>query len=184
MKGLFVSIFISLLLYTAVTDGQVKKVSIQASGLTCSMCSRAIYKALQSVDFVETVDANIKNSTFEVTFKPNVDVDFDKLKNKVEEAGFFVVGFWATIHFDNLKIKNDAPVETIGKNLMFLHVADQELNGDKTLKFLDKGYVSMREYKKNSTLTTKEECYKTGIADVSYIESGIAKGSRIYHVTI
>src|SRR5579862_2138646 len=121
-------IFICLLVQVGITNAQVKKVSIQASGLTCSMCSRAIYKALQSVDFVETVDANIKNSTFEITFKPNADVDFDKLKNKVEDAGFFVVGFWATIHFDNLKIKNDAPIEAIGKNLMFLRVTDQELN--------------------------------------------------------
>ena len=176
-------IFISLLFYATITGAQVKKVSIQASGLTCSMCSRAIYKALQSVDFVDKVDANIRNSTFEITFKPNADVDFDKLKNKVEDAGFFVAGFWATIHFDNLKIKNDAPVQTTGKNLMFLHVEDQELNGDKTLKFLDKGYLSAREYKKNSALTTKE-CYKTGTADASYVENGISKGSRIYHVTI
>ncbi|MEP6927583.1 MAG: heavy-metal-associated domain-containing protein [Ginsengibacter sp.] len=176
-------IFIFLLLCAAVTNAQVKKVSIQASGLTCSMCSNAIFKALKSVDFVEKVDANIKNSTFEITFKPNADVDFDKLKNKVEGAGFFVAGFWATVHFDNLKIKNDAPVESIGKNLMFLHVADQELNGDKTVKFLDKGYTSAKEYKKNSTLTTKE-CYKTGIADATCIDSGISKGSRIYHVTI
>lgn len=176
-------IFISLLWYASVANAQVKKVTIQATGLTCSMCSKTIYKALQSVDFVEKVDANIKNSTFEITFKPNADVDFDKLKNKVEDAGFFVAGFWATIHFDNLKIKNDAPVEAIGKNLMFLHVTDQELNGDKIIKFLDRGYLSAKEYKKNSTLTTKE-CYKTGIADASYLESGISKGSRIYHVTI
>ena len=176
-------IFISLLFYTVVTNAQVKKVSIQASGLTCSMCSNAIYKALQSVDFVEKVDANIKNSTFEITFKPNADVDFDKLKNKVEDAGFFVAGFWATVHFDNVKIRNDSPVETIGKNLMFLHVADQELDGDKTIKFLDRGYISSKEYKKSSALTTKE-CYKTGVADATCIESGISKGSRIYHVTI
>jgi hypothetical protein len=33
-------------------------------------------------------------------------------------------------------------VEAVGKTLMFLHVADQELNGDKIIKFLDKGYVT------------------------------------------
>lgn len=176
-------IIISLLFFSAAANAQVKKVSIQATGLTCSMCSNAIYKALKSIDFVDKVDANIKNSTFEITFKPNAEVDFDKLKNKVEDAGFFVAGFYATIHFDNVKIKNEAPVETIGKNLMFLHVTNQELNGDKTIKFLDKGYVSAKEFKKNSSLTTKE-CYKTGIADETCVQSGIPKGSRIYHVTI
>ena len=177
------NIFICLLFFSTGINAQVKKVTLQASGLTCSMCSNAIYKALQSVDFVDKVDANIKNSTFEITFKPNADVDFDKLKSKVENAGFFVAGFWATIHFNDLKIKNDVPVEAAGKNLMFLHVADQELNGDKTIKFLDKGYVTSKEYKSNSAFT-KKECYKTGVADATCIDSGISKGSRIYHVTI
>jgi copper chaperone CopZ len=176
-------IFIVLLFCTSVTDAQVKKVFIQASGLTCSMCSRAIYKALQSVDFVETVDAHIQNSTFELTFVHDADVDFDKLKNKVEDAGFFVTGFWATMHFDNLKIKNDSAVETTGKYLMFLDVADQELNGDKTVKIIDKGYVSAAEYKRKRALTTKE-CYKTGIDDATGTENGSARGSRIYHATI
>ena len=176
-------IIISLLFLSTGINAQVKKVSIQASGLTCSMCSNAIYKALKSIDFVDKVDANIKNSTFEITFKPNAEVDFDKLKNKVEDAGFFVAGFWATIHFDDIKIKNDMPVEAVGKNLMFIHVTDQELNGDKTVKFLDKGYVSAKEFKKNSSLTNKES-YKTGVADEASIQNGIPKGSRIYHVTI
>ena len=180
MKNIF---FITVLLYATITHAQVQKVSLQASGLTCSMCSRAIFKALMSVDFVENVDANIKNSTFEITFKPNADVDFDKLKNKVEDAGFFVADFRATIHFDNMKIKNDTLIETIGKNFMFLHVAEQELNGDKTVKLLDKGYLSAKEYKKNNTLTTKE-CYRTGIADAADVEHGISKGARIYHITI
>jgi copper chaperone CopZ len=176
-------IFISLLFFSTAIDAQVKKVSIQASGLTCSMCSNSIYKALKSIDFVEKVDANIKNSTFEITFKPNVNVDFDKLKNKVEDAGFFVSGFWATIHFDDLEIKNDMPVSAIGKNLIFVHIADQQLNGDKTIKFLDKGYVSAKEFKKNRALTTKES-YKIDVAEETSVQNGIPKGSRVYHVTI
>lgn len=172
-----------MLLYATITHAQVRSVSLQASGLTCSMCSRAIYKALMSVDFIEKVDANIKNSTFEITFKPGADVNFDKLKSKVEDAGFFVADFRATIHFDNIKIKNDTLVETMGKNFMFVHVTEQELNGDKTVKLLDKGYLSAKEYKKRNGLTTKE-CYKTGIADAADAAHGISKGARIYHVTI
>ena len=180
MKGI---IFILLFFCTLLSNAQVKKVSILASGLTCSMCDKVIYKALMSVDFVDNVDADIKSSTFEVTFKPNANIDFDKLKKKVEDAGFFVAGFWATIHFDNLKIKKDVPVETAGKNLMFLNVSEQELSGDKKVKILDKGYVPAREYKKNAAFTTNES-YKTGTADASFTENGIAKGARIYHVTI
>ena len=176
-------LFILLTFFTINVNAQVKKVTLQASGLTCSMCSNAIYKALQSIDFVDKVDANIKNSTFDLTFKPGSSVNFDVIKDKVEKAGFFVAQFWATIHFNNLKVQNDAPVVANGKTMMFLQVKNQELNGDRKIKILDKGFVSSKEYKKNSSLTAKD-CYKTGVADDSCVAKGIDKGTRIYHVTI
>ena len=43
------------LLFFIKTEAQVTKVSLQASGLTCSMCSNAINKALKSLDIVENV---------------------------------------------------------------------------------------------------------------------------------
>jgi len=64
---------------------------MQASGLTCSMCSNAINKSVKSIDFVEKVMANIQTSTFEITFKPGSTIDFDLLKKKVEDAGFFCI---------------------------------------------------------------------------------------------
>ena len=36
-----------------VSFSQVSKVSLQASGLTCSMCSKAVKSALEEVGFVE-----------------------------------------------------------------------------------------------------------------------------------
>ena len=80
---------------------QVSSVSIQASGLTCSMCSNSINKAIQSLDYVKDVEADIKNSSFEITFKDPSKVNFDQLKKKVEDAGFFVARFEAVITFGN-----------------------------------------------------------------------------------
>src|SRR3954462_15946359 len=101
----FLIIILVLISFTA--TAQVKSVSIQASGLTCSMCSNAINKALKTLDFVEKVDADIKTYIFEVTFKENSIVDFDKIKMKVEKACFSVSGFVATINFNHLQVKND-----------------------------------------------------------------------------
>ena len=77
-------------LFSVAAKAQITKVTIQASGLTCSMCSNSINKAIKSLSFVENVNANIKNSSFDISFKPNEVVDFDKLKKKVEDAGFLV----------------------------------------------------------------------------------------------
>jgi len=91
-------------LFPVIMQAQVKGVTIQASGLTCSMCSNAIFKALKTVDFVDQVDANIKTSSFEITVKPGTTIDFDKLKGKVEDAGFFVAGFTVNYNFDDVAI--------------------------------------------------------------------------------
>lgn len=170
MKNLIVAI---LILFSFSVNAQVTKVSLQASGLTCSMCSNAINKSLKSLDFVDKIDANIKNSTFDISFKPNTIIDLDKLKKKVEDAGFFVANLTATINFDNIAIANDTHV-TVGNDVFhFLNVKEQTLSGSKTIRLLDKGFVSAKEYKKNSSFT-KMDCYKTGEEN----------GKRIFHVTI
>ena len=170
MKNLIVMI---LVLASFTMEAQVKTVNIQASGLTCSMCSNSIFKALQTLDFVDKVDANIKNSSFNISFKPGTDIDFDKLKAKVEDAGFFVANFTVVLNFEKLAIANDTHVN-VGKSVFhFLNVKNTELSGDQTIRLLDKGFVSAKEYKKNSSLT-KMACYKTGEEN----------GKRIFHVTI
>lgn len=139
-------LFIAIVLCLA-TKAQVTKVSLQASGLTCSMCSNAISKALKTLDFVDEVNADIKTYTFEVTFKENSKVDFDKIKMKVEKAGFSVSGFVATIHFNNVPVKNNQAVLIGDKTFVFVNVKDQSLHGMKQIKVLDKGFVSPKEYK-------------------------------------
>ena len=166
-------VIIIFVLCSGVAKAQVKAVTIQASGLTCSMCSNSIFKALKTLTFVEKVDANIKTSSFDISFKPNADIDFDRLKAKVEDAGFFVANFTITYHFDGVTVSNDKHI-TLGKNAFhFLNVKEQVLSGNRKIRLLDKGYVSAKEFKKNSSFT-KMPCYKTG-------DEG---GTRIFHVTI
>lgn len=170
MKNL---IIIVLVLFSPGTQAQVKDVTIQASGLTCSMCSNSIFKALKTLDFVEKVDANIKTSSFGISFKPGADIDFDKLKAKVEDAGFFVANFTLTYHFDELAVSNDKHINVGDRVFHFLNVKEAVLSGEKKVRLLDKGFVSAKEFKKNSILT-KMACY----------QSGEENGKRIFHVTI
>jgi copper chaperone CopZ len=147
MKSIFLFMAIAL---SVATNAQVTKVSLQASGLTCSMCSNSINKALKTLDFVTSIDADIKTYTFEISFKLNSNVDFDKIRKKVENAGFTVCGFVATIYFNNVQVKYGQPV-TMGDNtFLFVNMKDQSLNGPKLVKLLDKGYVSSKEYKRNA----------------------------------
>lgn len=164
-------------------QAQVKKVTLQASGLTCSMCSNSINKALKTIDYVEIVRANIQTSSFSISFKEGANVNFDDLKKKVEDAGFSVANMTASVDFHNASISNDDHIKVGGMVLHFLDVKNQVLTGIKELKVLDKGFVSAKEYKKNSKLTSME-CYKTGTAASCCTKSGLPAGTRIYHVSI
>jgi copper chaperone CopZ len=180
MKQIFVSI--ALLLGLA-GQAQVTKVSLQASGLTCSMCSNSINKSLQSVDYIEKVMSNIKTSTFEISFKPGAKVDFDQLKKKVEDAGFSVANLTATVNFNDLVIEKDQHYNVAGMNIHFLNAGGQSLTGERKLQVVDKGFVSAKAFKKNQ-LYTQMECYKTGVAGSCCSKAGLNAGARIFHVTI
>ena len=69
---------------------EIKKASLVASGLTCSMCSKAIFKALSKLDFVEEVKVDIEKSMYQMTFKAGKKVDIDQVKLAVTDAGFGV----------------------------------------------------------------------------------------------
>jgi copper chaperone CopZ len=145
------------------TKAQVSKVTLQAAGLTCSMCSNAINKALKSLDCVADVDADIKTYSFEISFKPNSVVDFDQVRKKVEKAGFSVTSFIAIIHFDNVTVKNSEPVLIGNQTFLFTNTRDQLLNGDKPVKVLNPGFVSIKENKRKRILLTAPNTYHATI---------------------
>lgn len=165
------------------SQAQFKNASLQAAGLTCAMCTKAINKALEQVPFVQNVKVDIKTSSFLVTFKEGAAVDFDVMKKAVEDAGFSVAKLKVTGVFDKVDIQNDAHVQIDGKTFHFLNVSKQTLQGEKAITLVDKDFVSTKEFKKYSAATSMA-CVKTGKAQTCCTKEGIAADTRIYHVTI
>lgn len=145
MKPFF---FFIAIIFSIVTKAQVTKVSLQANGLTCSMCSNSIYKSLKTISFIDKIEANIKTSTFEITFKPGGSIDFGILKDKVEDAGYSVAKFVVTLQCWDVKVQSNTPVKIGNITLRFLNLKEQSLNGEKVVRVVNKGFVSAREFKK------------------------------------
>lgn len=176
-------IIIAIVLASMQANAQYKQATLQASGLTCAMCSNAIYKALEKLPFAGTIKSNIKESTFNITFKEGANVDFDAIKKAVEGAGFSVANLKVKANFDNVSVSNDSHISLGGSNLHFLNVKKQVLNGDQMIQVVDKKFVSDKVYKKHAA-STKMECVKTGVMENCCSVKGTAAGNRIYHVTI
>jgi copper chaperone CopZ len=166
-------IIIFLLAISLQGQGQIRSANLQASGLTCAMCSKAVYKALSGVAFVEKVNADIENSSYDLTFKPGSKVNPDALSKAVVDAGFSVSRLKLTTDFDNTKIQNDTHISLNDQSFHFLNVSPQTLTGAKTITLVDKNFVSAKDYKKFSKLTSMK-CY----------DSGVMEGKRVYHVTL
>ena len=127
------------------------------------MCSNAINKALKKLDFVLTVDADIKTYTFEISFKQNSIVDFDLIKKKVESAGFTVCAFYANLHFNNVQVNAGEPIVIQDKIFLFVNTKNQLLSGDKQVKIMDKGFVSAKEYKRNNYMNSSPQTYHVSL---------------------
>lgn len=179
----FVLLFIVTGLFTVQSRAQFTKASLQATGLTCAMCSNAVNKALQKVSFIESVKSDIKNSAFNIVFKQNESIDIDALKKAVEDAGFSVGNLKLTGTFNEVQVENDKHVQIGNQQFHFLNISSQTLSGEKTITVVDKNFLTVKEFKKISS-ATKMSCLQTGKTADCCEKGGVPEDTRIYHVTI
>jgi copper chaperone CopZ len=181
MKKIFLLLFAVIAAISA--SAQFTKASVQANGLTCALCTKAINKSLEKLPFVESVKADIKTSSFLIEFRDQSDVDIDALRKSVEDAGFTVAKLKLTGNFKQLSVKNDVHYNINGKVYHFLGVSSQLLNGEKDLTIVDKNFLPEKQFKKYSA-ETQMNCVQNGKAGECCKKDGIGSETRIYHVTI
>lgn len=178
LKILFFVLFIS-----ASTQAQFKSATLQAAGLTCAMCAKAINESLKELSFVESVKPEIKTSQFVIQFKSGSTVDPDAVKKAVEDAGFSIAKLRLSGNFDNVKLEKDAHVSIEGKTFHFINAGSQTLSGEKTITVVDKSFVTAKDFKKYAAATTMA-CVQTGKAAACCAKEKVAANSRVYHVVI
>lgn len=160
---------------------QIKSATLTASGLTCSMCSKAIFKALSKVKSVQHVDADIEGSKYLLSFKPGAEVVLDDLKNAVENAGFSVAGLQVTAQFPPTRISKDAHITYGGAVYHFVNVPNETISGEKTFTIVDKNFLPESQYKHYAAMTDMK-CIQTGHMEACC--DGGKAGTRVYHVTL
>ncbi|HEX2533576.1 MAG TPA: heavy-metal-associated domain-containing protein, partial [Chitinophagaceae bacterium] len=132
-------------------QAQINGATLQASGLTCSMCSKAVKNALEKVPFVEKVLVDIKNQQYKLTFRSGTPLDFDGLSKAVEDAGFSVAALSVTATLPVQTLAKDQHVQIGNQYFHFLNGSGQALNGATTFTLVDKSFVLPKEYKKWSS---------------------------------
>lgn len=180
MKFLFAILFF---VFGLNANAQITKASLQASGLTCSMCSKAVKIALEQVSFVEKVQVDIKKQQYNLSFKEGADVNPDALSKAVQDAGFSVASLNITANVSKMQLSKDDHVKIGGQYFHFLNGNGKQLNGIAYFNIVDKGFVSDKEYKKHAALT-KMQCIKTGKMAKCCTSEEVPAQTRVFHVII
>jgi copper chaperone CopZ len=181
MKNIF---WVIALLFSVPASAQIQSATLKASGLTCSMCSKAIFKSLQKVSSIKGVEVDIEKSEYTIRFKPEAAVVLDDVKKAVESAGFSVASMLVKARIAPTTVGQDAHVVLGGNTVHFLNGKDRAIQGELTFNVVDKGYVPIAVHKAYSQFTTMK-CFETG-----YMESCCTKGTtgkgpqRIYHAVL
>lgn len=147
MKNLFFAI---AMLMSIAGYSQIQSASLTASGLTCSMCSKAIYKALSKLSSVQNVDVNIEQSSYTIVFNKDASISPETLKKAVEDAGFAIAKLDLNILMSKTTINNDAKLVLQGVTYRFIRGKGQTVQGAQTITVIDKSYLSAKEWKRYS----------------------------------
>ncbi len=146
MRKIFLSLLV--IISSLMAEAQITKAELTATGLTCSMCSRATYKQLTSIPEVEKVETDLNKTAFILHFKKGSKVNVGDLKSKVEAAGFSVGELLVVFNFKNQPVANNSSFTQDNITYTFMDSKNEVLTGDVKVKVLDKGFVVDKEYKK------------------------------------
>lgn len=155
---------------TSAANAQVKKAEIIATGLTCSMCSNAINKQLESMESVQSVETDLNTNTFIVNLKPDSFVEPTALRSAVEKAGFFVGSLVLTVDVDKDMITQ--PNSFVMEQNTFSLVDQNNIEpGQTKYKIVDKGYVTQKEYKKLAKANAKNQSYMANAKQTYHVQT-------------
>lgn len=174
-------LFVLALVASSFTSfAQFKSAQLVASGLTCSMCSKSIFKALKNLQAVDSVDVDIDKSVFSIYFKQEVPISPDEIKDAVTGAGFAVADLRIVAALPSIKLEKDTHFEYQGATYHVLSASGKTISGNQEFRLVDKDFVPAAEFKKIKKGNSME-CVATG-KSAACCHSGAALGARVYHI--
>ncbi len=177
MKTIKLFSIVMLLFAVKVSAQQISTADLQVTGLTCSMCSNATQKSLETLSFITAVKPDLNKNIFILTFKKGADINLDLVRKKVQDAGFSVGGLTAAFDFDQVKVDDKGQAIVDGNVYRFINAKNKTLNGTVKAAVVDKNFISGSAFKKQAS-SINSDAYASGAAVVN------GKKTRVYHLVL
>ena len=160
-----------------VSAQKISSADLQVTGLTCSMCSNATQKSLETLNFISSIKPDLNKNIFVLTFKKDANVNLDLVRKKVQDAGFSVGGLTASFNFNDVKVDDKGQAIIDGNVYRFVNAKSKTLNGNVKASIVDKDFISGSAFKKQAT-NANSDAYASGTGVVN------GKKTRIYHLIL
>lgn len=160
-----------------VSAQQISTASLQVTGLTCSMCSNATQKSLETLSFINSVKPDLNKNIFVLNFKKGADINLDLVRKKVQDAGFSVGNLTASFIFDQVKVDDKGQAVVDGNVYRFVNAKNKTLNGTVRAAVVDKNFISNNAFKKQAA-TINSDAYASGTSVIN------GKKTRVYHLVL
>jgi len=177
MKAVKIFSIIMLFFAVNVSAQKISSADLQVTGLTCSMCSNATQKSLETLNFINSIKPDLNKNIFVLTFKQDTKVNLDLVRKKVQDAGFSVGGLTASFNFNDVKIDDKGQAIIDGNVYRFVNAKSKTLNGTVKASIVDKDFISGSAFKKQAT-NANSDAYASGTGVVN------GKKTRIYHLIL
>jgi copper chaperone CopZ len=120
MRILLWTLILGLMSTTATALAQVKSISVAAGGVWCTSCTYRLEKAIQRLDGVQKVRAQVQPPRAEVTPRSGVWVEAERLRSAVKSAGFKSGDVWYTVTGTLIQWQNQPALRLSGTERVFL----------------------------------------------------------------
>lgn len=142
-----------VLLFTLTASAQFSQGRLQATGLTCALCSKSIHQALTKLPFIDSVQPELKTSSFELRFNAQQPVSIPAIRAAVEDAGFFIGGLILNLSHPLSDQERRSKQFSFGPDVFQLL---DEPKGGESLQVIGKGFLSEKDFKRMSVRYAKE----------------------------
>lgn len=150
--------------------GQLQSATLQATGLTCSMCSKATFKKLQAIEGVQKITPDLDNTSFILQFSPNNSTPIASIQKQVQAAGFSVGKLVLHYKIPSTTIANNTIIPFKGGQFVFVETAPTKKDGIIQLQVVNKGFVADKEFKKLQALAMNYPGYSNAASNQFFVK--------------
>lgn len=148
MKSRFRFLTVLFILHCCFINAQFISAEIQINGIISSSSSFAAYKSIKTLDFIDSLTIDLNTTTAFITFDTTKKANFKLIAEKIIDSGFSIGKCNGICLLNSIQVSNSNCIELKGDSYKIITPNNKLLNGKQKFLFIDKRYLSKKEFSK------------------------------------